>query len=313
VKFNFNQFSLSFPDTERYGGFVNAEHKVWGDRLIAYADLFYQNVKVHNELAASATGPFLAPGSTTLFIPPQNPVNGINPATGQPFGTTGGLSADEVGAPPGAFNPFNPFQQFISGGAALQDFGDRLIENETDAFMTTLGLKGEQLFDGTWGYDAGFRYSEIRNTSTGTFVSSVLFDRILNANDPIFDPSSNQYIGTTIPFNPFTDYRVPFRFQPGDDQLRDRPPEGHRHLKTRDPRRDDLHDGVVPAAGGWRGLALAASFAGKYRAGYRPPENGESLAQAQPTAPRPGENLEHYVETDIPIFSPANSVPAFTP
>ena len=76
--------------------------------------------------------------------------------------------------------------------------------------MTTLGLKGEQLFDGTWGYDAGFRYSQIRNTSTGTFVSGVLFDRILNANDPIFDPSSNQYIGTTIPFNPFTDYRVPF-------------------------------------------------------------------------------------------------------
>ena len=55
--------------------------------------------------------------------------------------------------------------------ARLQEFGDRLIENETDAFMTTLGLKGEQLFDGTWGYDAGFRYSEIRNTSTGTFVS----------------------------------------------------------------------------------------------------------------------------------------------
>ena len=116
VTFNFNQFSLSFPDTERYGGFVNAEHKVWGDRLVAYADLFYQNVKVHNELAPSATGPFLALGSTTLFIPPQNPADGINPATGQPFGTTGGLSADEVGAPTGAFNPFNPFQQFISGG-----------------------------------------------------------------------------------------------------------------------------------------------------------------------------------------------------
>ena len=76
--------------------------------------------------------------------------------------------------------------------------------------MTTLGLRGDNLFDGSWGYDAGFRYSQIRNISTGTFVSGVLFDRILNANDPIFDPSSKQYIGTTIPFNPFTDYRVPF-------------------------------------------------------------------------------------------------------
>ena len=54
--------------------------------------------------------------------------------------------------------------------------------------MTTLGLKGDKLFDGTWGYDLGFRYSQIRDSATGNFVSGLLFDRILNANDPIFDP-----------------------------------------------------------------------------------------------------------------------------
>jgi iron complex outermembrane receptor protein len=32
---------------------------------------------------------------------------------------------------------------------------------------------------------------------------------VLNAADPIFDPGSSQYIGTTVPYNPFGDYRAP--------------------------------------------------------------------------------------------------------
>ena len=210
-RFNFNRFSLSFPETERYGGFLNAEHKICGDQLVLYSDMFYQDVKVHNELAASATGPFLSPGQTTLFIPPQHPANAANPATGNPFGVLGGFTAGEVGAPAGAFNPFNPFQQFISGFtfARLQEFGNRLFENETNAFMTTVGLKGDKLFDGSWGYDAAFRYSQIKNTSGSTLVSSSRFNRILNAADPLFDPNSPEFIGTTVPFNPFGDYRVP--------------------------------------------------------------------------------------------------------
>src|SRR5205085_8348293 len=123
----------------------------------------------------------------------------------------GGPSYGHTGVPAGAFNPFNPFQQIISGGtrARLIEFGNRLRDNETDAFFSTLGLKGDKLFDGTWGYDAGFRYSEIRNISADTLVSGSRFDRILNAADPIFDPTSIQFIGTTIPYNPFGDFRVP--------------------------------------------------------------------------------------------------------
>jgi iron complex outermembrane receptor protein len=40
-------------------------------------------------------------------------------------------------------------------------------------------------------------------------VSASRFNRILNAADPIFDPGSDQFIGTTVPYNPFNDYRVP--------------------------------------------------------------------------------------------------------
>jgi outer membrane receptor protein involved in Fe transport len=161
-------------------------------------------VKTHNELAAPATGNFQSPGFTTLAIPPRV----ANPAGTTPFG---GPTYAETGVTPGAFNPFNPFNQIISGGtrARLAEFGNRLFDNESDAYLGTIGFRGNKLFDGSWGYDTGFRYSQIRNTTTGTQVSISRFNRILNQADPIFNPASSQYIGTTVAFNPFGDFRVP--------------------------------------------------------------------------------------------------------
>ncbi len=200
VMFNFNAFQESLPDSERYGGYFSAERKLCGDQLALYADVFYQNVKTHYDLAPAATQTFVFPGATTLAIPPHSP------------GTTlGGPSYQETNVALGAFNPFNPFQQIISGNSRgrLVDFGDRLIDDETDGFFSTIGLKGDKLFDGNWGYDAAFRYSQVKNTLERTDVSASRFNRILNAADPIFDPSSSQFIGTTIPYNPFGDFRVP--------------------------------------------------------------------------------------------------------
>jgi iron complex outermembrane receptor protein len=202
--FNFNEFSLSFPDSERYGGYVAMDHKIFGEQMVIYTDAMYQNVKTHNELAAPATGNFQTPGFVTLAIPPRV----ANPAGTTPFG---GPTYAETGVTPGAFNPFNPFNQIISGGtrARLAEFGNRLFDNESDLFLGTLGFRGDKLFDGTWGYDAGFRYSQIKNTTTGTQVSISRFNRILNQADPIFNPASSEYIGTTNAFNPFGDFRVP--------------------------------------------------------------------------------------------------------
>lgn len=315
VKFNYNQFAFAFSDTERYGGFVNAEHKVWADQLVIYADLFYQNVKEHTELAPSATGDFIAPGSTTLVIPPQNPVEAINPATGQPFGILGGLTADEVGAPPGAFNPFNPFQQFISGGsrARLADFGNRLINNETNAFLTTLGVKGDRLFDGTWGYDVGFRYSQIQNTSTGNFVSGALFDRILNANDPIFDPASSQFIGTTVPFNPFTDYRVPFASNQATVNFATVHPRDLdiSKLATLDATIYTTSLFKLPAGG------VAFAFGGQFRREHIGQDidllnKGDIVGSSQTSDTQAGrKSYAIYAETELPLFSAVNSIPAF--
>src|SRR5438874_13515648 len=208
--FNFNLFSLSFPESERYGAYVSGDHKIFGDQMVVYADGFYQNVKTHNELAPPATGSFETKGQTILAIPRHQPIApGSEPPNTPPHA--------ETGVPADAFNPFNPFQQIISGGtrARLAEFGNRLFDNETDAWLSTLGVKGDKLFDGTWGYDAGWRYSQLKNVQTGQQVSASRFNRILNQADPIFDPTSPQFIGppgstTLLPaFNPFGDFRVP--------------------------------------------------------------------------------------------------------
>ena len=190
--FNFDLVSGAYPERENYGGYFNADHKICGDQLVLYADMFYQKSKSHQELAPGATGNFVNTGGTSIIIPPNNNVAPV-------------IGAIPVGAAVGAFNPFNPFQQFISGTsrARLLEFGNRIFDFETDAWMTTIGLKGDKLFDGNWGYDVGFRASEIKNNSTGQLVSNTLFNRVLNANDPIFQPGG-QLFGAQ-PFNPFTD------------------------------------------------------------------------------------------------------------
>src|SRR5437667_191335 len=144
--FNFNQFSLSFPESERYGVYLSADHKVFGDQMVVYADGFYQNVKTHNELAPPASGSFQTKGQTILAIPPHSPIApGAEPPNTPTHAATG--------VPADAFNPFNPFDQIISGGsrARLAEFGNRLFDNETDAWISTLGIKGDKLFDGSLG------------------------------------------------------------------------------------------------------------------------------------------------------------------
>src|SRR5204863_10140666 len=71
--FNFNAFSGSFPDQERWGGYAAFEHKICDDRLRIYSDFYYVDAKTHDELAPVATGSFETPGSPTLFIPPREP------------------------------------------------------------------------------------------------------------------------------------------------------------------------------------------------------------------------------------------------
>jgi outer membrane receptor protein involved in Fe transport len=208
--FNVNQFASSFPEQERWGGYTAFNGKICNDQLQLYGDFYYADAKSHDELPPAATGPFEIPGQFAIFIPPHAAFTNDTP--GMPGGPPDNTpTAAEVGAPPGAFNPFNPFGQFISGRsqARIADFGNRLFDNENEAWLSTIGIKGDKLFDGSWGYDGAFRYSQILNISQTRDVDGPRFERILNANDSLFNPTSTDFIGQTIPYNPFNDFRVP--------------------------------------------------------------------------------------------------------
>jgi iron complex outermembrane receptor protein len=306
--FNFNEFSLSFPESERYGLYLNAEHKFFGDQMVVYADGFYQNVKTHNELAPPATGSFQTQGQVTLAIPPHSP---IAPGAEPPNTPTHA----ETGLPPDAFNPFNPFQQIISGGtrARLAEFGNRLFDNETDAWLSTVGLKGDKLFDGSWGYDTGFRYSQLKNIQTGQQVSISRFNRILNAADPIFDPTSSEFIGTTVPFNPFGDFRVPIPSNQATVEF------ARAHPKDEDVSKVATVDGTVYTTdlfdlpGGPVGFAVGGQFR-RESLDEEPDElnvKGD-IAGNSPVPPARGgrKSYSFYGETIIPIFGPGkNAMP----
>src|SRR5438874_424184 len=307
--FNFNEFSLSFPSSERYGGYVAMDHKIFGDALVVYGDAMYQNVKTHNELAPPATGNFQTPGFVTLAIPPRV----ANPAGTTPFG---GPTYADTGVAPGAYNPFNPFNQIISGGtrARLAEFGNRLFDNESDAWLGTLGFRGDKLFNGTWGYDTGFRYSQIRNTTTGQQVSISRFNRILNQADPIFRPGSSEFIGTTTAFNPFGDFRVPIasnqawvefaRVHPRDIDTS--------KLATIDATifTTDLFD--LPAGG--IGFAIGGQF--RRESLNEDPDQlnvAGDIAGNSAIAPARGGRKSYavFVESSIPIFSEKNAIGGF--
>jgi iron complex outermembrane receptor protein len=196
--FNFNEFSMSYPKRDARGMFAYGERKVFGtDNIKAYIDTTYQNAVTENQLAPSATGSFTSAGSTELVIPAS---------TTSPLPTTDGRARAAVA---GAYNPFNPFNQDITGGsrARLAEFGNRIFRNTTDAVLFTIGLKGENIMD-KWNFDAGYSYSTIRDTSRNTLVSAARFNRLLNANDSFFQPGSSDFLGTTLPYNPFGYYKV---------------------------------------------------------------------------------------------------------
>jgi len=206
--FNFNSTSSNYPTIERWGGYAAFNDKICDDQLQIFGDFFYVDAKSHDELAPNATGDFETPGSPVIFIPPNHPfTNDISGAPGGPPVNT--PTAAEVGMPAGAFNPFNPFQQIISGSSRIRvfDFGNRLFDNENIAELFTVGVKGDKLFNGTWGYDGAYRYSQIQQIAQIRDVNSVRYEQILDANSALFNPASSSFIGQTVPYNPFGDTR----------------------------------------------------------------------------------------------------------
>jgi iron complex outermembrane recepter protein len=311
--FNYNAYGGSYPKQERWGGYAAFEHKICDDQLRIFGDFYYVDAKTHDELAPTATGDFEQPGRLALFIPPNHPFPGGVP----PFG---GPTPAEVGMSPEAFNRFNPFEQIISGGtwARIFDFGNRFVDNENIAERFTAGVKGDKLFNRTWGYDGAFVYSQIEQISRLQGINPLRFDRILNAADPLFDPTSSQFIGQTIPYNPFVDSRhVTF---PSNLPLIDFARLNSRDLFTSKLATLDLNiytTDLFDLPAGGVGLAFGAVFS---RESYRiDPDDQDRLGENTDTssfgpikAVKAGrKSWGIYAEALIPIFSPKWHIPGF--
>jgi len=129
--------------------------------MVVYADGFYQNVNTHNELAPPASGSFETKVRRYWLF---RRIRRLRQARNHPTHHTRG-----DGLPADAFNPFNPSSKLSPAGtrARLAEFGNRLFDNETDAWLSTIGIKGDKLFDGSWGYDTGFRTVSLRISRLG--------------------------------------------------------------------------------------------------------------------------------------------------
>jgi iron complex outermembrane recepter protein len=316
--FNFNAFSSSYPEQERWGGYAAFSDKVCGDEVQIFGDFYYADVKQHDELAPIATGSFFTPGQPTLAIPPHMDLGGVAPPNtprfvGQPAGT--GAGEVQTNTPVNAFNPFNPFNQIISGGtrARIFDFGNRLIDTENEAYLATIGVKGDKIFGSNWGYDGAFRYSEIYTIAQIQTASASRLNRIMNANDSIFDPTSGDFIGTTIPYNPFTSFTQPtfasnipsilFARANIRDLTKSALTTADFHVYT-----TDLFD--LPAGG--VGFAMGADWR-REQYDFNPDDENKTGDQIGVGIAKPSfggrKAYGIYAETQIPITSPKMNIP----
>ena len=307
--FNFNLYSSSYPMQERWGGYAAFEHKICDDQLRLFGDFYYVDAKSHDELAPDATGNFLTPGSPARYIPPNHPFPIVNGHEVPPFG---GPTPEQVGEPLGAFNPFNPFEQIISGGtrARLFDFGNRKFDNENIAERFTVGVKGDKLFNGTWGYDGAFMYSQLEQIEKGQVSDGGRVNRILNANDSLFNPNSADYIGQTIPYNPFVDSQhVTF---PSNLPLINFATQFSKSLVTSKLMTLDLNiytTDLFDLPAGGVGLAFGGVF---NRETYIiDPDDQIRLENDIPFTEAGRKSWGIYAETLIPIFSPKWNIPGF--
>lgn len=308
-RFNINPYTTEVPKTERYGGYLSAEHKLFGDQLVLYGDILFERNKVEVDNPPTPTFNFATPGQapvTPLAIPPR-----------EPGAIVDGPGYADVGLPTDAYNPFNPFPQILSGDTRgrLMELGPRTFNHTTDAFFTTVGIRGENLFDGSWGYDAGFRYSRAEHDLKIRTVSTSRFQRTLNAADPIFDPASPEFVGTTVPYNPFGDYRVPI---PNNYRFTDFVtvyPHENDNSSVSSFNLNTYSTNLFKLPAGGIGLAFGAQFL--HESDEQNPDailrSGDALGVGGIYGSARGsrESYSGYAEVSIPVFGPTYQAPGF--
>ncbi len=301
--FNYNEFSGSYPEVGRHGMFAAWERDFFGKNAQFNGDVMYQDVVEYDELAPYATGNFASPGQTTIVIPANTP----NPILTAAEIAAGGVRT----AVAGAYNPFNPFNQDISGSSRIRlaEFGNRILQNHNTAFGMTGGLRFDNIAD-KFTLNAVGRYSQIENATNNRLIATSRMLRALNANDSIFKPGSSDYIGTTIPYNPFGYYQNPipsntavvnYATQYQRDYSMSRLVDGGLSLSTGE---------LMELPAGSVGFAIGADY--RREAIEQRPDSalqaGEILA-SPPSSPisRQRKVASYFTEFEIPVFSEKNA------
>jgi len=334
ARFNFNLTAQSLQALERKGGFASFEKTLFGtDNVTTYGDLFYQRADNVNELAPSATGNFGNPGGVSLVIPSrtQNPILQIRntaddslqivaagtdiPDGWVPFGTTQMINgkAERIAVDKQAFNPFNPFNQDFSGGtrARLFEFGNRVYRTTNQAFNAVWGIKGDRQI-GSWSWDLAGFYSQLQAVSRDSLVSITKFNRVVNANDPWFDPASDVYVGTTVPYNPFGYFANPIESNSVVAPL------ALVELKNR--RESELYGAdftvtnseLFSLPGGYAGFAIGLET--RRETMLQSPDeagtSGDVIGSSTDNVTNAVRNINSiFAELNMPIFSPDNDIP----
>ncbi len=300
--FNFNEFAGSFPEMTRKGAFASWE-RAWSDNVKTYGDMFFQQLHQIDELAPYATGNFEAPGQTTIVVPARTPNPILTPAEVARGGRT---------AAPGAYNPFNPFNQDLSGSSRIRlaEWGNRVYHTRNTAFAVTGGLRIDNIMD-KWNLDAGVRYGQIQSDGRAGLISTSRFLRALNANDPIFNPASPSYIGTTVPYNPFGYFRNPIATNAA--------PVAFATHYTRDEFRSSLMQAnfllntasLMEVPAGDVGFAFGAEYRRETNAqAYDSTTQSGDLLGSSPTGVTVAQRkiASYFAEVEIPLFSEKKSM-----
>ena len=302
--FNFNETAGSYPEIYRRGMFLAWDRDLFGKNAKFYGDAFFERTRQYDELAPYATGSFFTPGQTTIVIPAR---------TASPILTADEMAAGGRTAAAGAFNPFNPFNQDLAGGSRMRlaEFGNRKFENTNTAVAFTGGLKFDNVAD-KFTVDAKIRYSAIENADNIRLINTSRLLRALNAADPIFNPASSSYIGTTVPYNPFGYYRNPipsnnasvaFATQYQRDQNSSQMVDGGITISTGE---------LAELPGGTVGFALGADFR-RESVDQRPDSSLQAgdILGAPPASPvaRERKIASYFTEFEVPLFSEKNARP----
>ena len=157
----------------------------------------------------------------------------------------------------------------------------------------------------------------MKDTENGTFVSVNRFKRILNGADSIFDPTSPDFIGTTVPFNPFGDFRVPIpsNAAPVDFATIHTKDVQLSKLATLDLNIYTTQLFKLPAGGvgfASSSLELQLYIENIVQSPDEEALTGDVIGFSKEAITHAGrKDYAFYGETDVPVFSPENAIPGF--